>query len=110
MEPFFKYTNKREKIVVHDIYGGIHTYSSLPIFKSEEWWNSQPWWVAYKQTLQVSSPPPPRVESPYSAPPLPTAPATIESLQAEITRLKNVIDKYKNLLIENRIPLPDVPI
>ena len=104
--PFLDYPPTKTKIG-SGWKGNEPSYDGLPIFNSERWWNQQPWWIEYKKTLPEPSdvtPPPPRVESPHSAPPEPEV--TIESLQAEIARLKNVIDIYKNLLNENGIQLP----
>lgn len=116
--PFLNIPIQQKKIVVvHDMYGASDTYSSLPIFKSEEWWNRQQWWIDYKRTLPDSSPPPPQIESPYSAPPPPPSLVTIESLQAEnarlqadIARLKTVIERYINFLIQKEIQLPSIDV
>lgn len=96
--PFLNYSPSKKKIE-SGWQGHSISYNGLEIFNSEGWWNQQQWWTEYKEKLL--KPPdvtPPSPLSPPQPSPLPTAPATIESLQAEIARLKNVIDKYKNIL------------
>jgi hypothetical protein len=123
---------KHEELEFHQIYGSAHEYKSNTQFKDSNWWESQEWWMVYRESLPATISFSRSVESlPTSSRQAPSLPLqqqeTIESLKAEVDRLKGqledydrmssdnnklgrIIDIYRAVLVQNRIPLPDVPI
>ena len=49
--PFLNLPNRPKKIEMNQLYGSSpHVYESEPVFKTNDWWNGQPWWLVYKRT------------------------------------------------------------
>lgn len=89
----------------HQTYGSEHRYKSNTNFKKPEWWEIQGWWTVYRHTLprtisfnlsEESLPTPSR--EPLSPP---QQQETIESLKAEVERLKRQLEFYSRTESDN---------
>jgi hypothetical protein len=96
---------KPKHLEFHQTYGSEHKYKGNTNFKLREWWETQGWWTLYRDTLPIkisfnlseeSLPTPSR--EPLS-PPEPEV--TIESLKAEVERLKKQLDFYSRTESDN---------
>lgn len=75
--PFLNLPEHKKKQELHQIYGGVHEYSSDKKFKQTDWWESQTWWTDCKETFASAAPQPPaqsRTSSSQPSSPLPSSP------------------------------------